>query len=249
MRSELTTLVALVTLAAPAVSQDSATPFRAPQLVVGSYYRLDLALDLDQDGDVDYVGGYDTKISWHKNRGDGRIESSYTLVNGISATWAKFCLTDLDNDGHDDAACVANGTLYAILSRPGGPVVHSTTAVNGMSSIFVGDLHGDGDPEVLGATTYGVAAYTYNAQTNTFQTVISWNISSDEMFAADFDGDGDDEIWHYNSNWMWVLDVAANWGVTQISSFPNALDDELLPAGDPAPAARTGRPKLRNSLN
>jgi len=229
MRSELTTLVALVTLAASTASQDSATPFRAPQVVVGSDYRLDLTVDLDQDGDVDYVGGFDTKVSWHRNRGDGRIESSYTLVSGISATFAKFCQTDLDNDGHDDAVCVANGTLYAILSRPGGPVVHSHASSSGMSSIFVGDLQGDGDPEVIGSTSYGFAAYTYNAQTNTFQTAISWNLSSDEMFAADFDGDGDDEIWHYDNNWMWVLDVAPNWGVTQVSSFPNALNDELLP--------------------
>ena len=39
-------------------------------------HRFDVTVDLDLDGRVDYVGGYDTSVHWHKNRGDGLVAAA-----------------------------------------------------------------------------------------------------------------------------------------------------------------------------
>jgi len=229
MRSDLISVIVLAALTTPIVSQDQATPFPAAQLVGGSYHRFDLAVDLDLDGHVDYLGGYDTKVHWHKNRGDGLVSSSTVLINSPASQWVDFCRTDLDNDGHQDAVCFVGYTACAILARPGGPVVHTSPVTYAVSSLRVGDFQGDGDPELLASTNNRILVYAFNTTTNAFDLKLTYWAAAADCFAADLDGDGDDEIWRYNASWIWVLDVDAAWNTTQVQTVANVLADELYP--------------------
>ena len=73
MRSKLLTLVTLAALAALVVTapaQDGATPFRAAQVVGGGFDRFDLTCDLNLDGHVDYIGGWQDQVQWYENHGN-----------------------------------------------------------------------------------------------------------------------------------------------------------------------------------
>ena len=184
------------------------------------------AADVDGDGDVDALSASrdDDEIAWYENRTIHRsalLEEAIfisTTVDGVQSAFA----ADVDGDGDVDAVSAAyNGDSIAWYENELGDGTSWTfrtiaTAVAGAYSVFVADVDGDGDLDVLSASAY------------VFDTLVSWyeneagdgtswtprTIATDantavSVFAADVDGDGDldavstalqfDEVvWHEN---------------------------------------------------
>ena len=232
MRSKLLTLVTLAALAALVVTapaQDGATPFRAAQVVGGGFDRFDLTCDLNLDGHVDYIGGWQDQVQWYENHGNGLVNSTHLLLTSTSAQFASFASTDLDNDGNLDVVCFSGTTALAILARPGGPLVHTSVIAEQGPTILLADLQGDGEPEFVGSSLNIIRALAYDTSSHTFQTVLSAGAATGKHFVADIDGDGKDEIWRYANVGFWIWSVDAAWNVTQTAFLANALSDEIMP--------------------
>jgi hypothetical protein len=95
--------------------------------------------------------------------------------------------------------------------------------------LAIADLQGDGKPELLAAAGNRILAYTFNATTYQFEIKVNYPTAAPSCFAADLDGDVAEEIWHYNANWFWVLEVDSSWNVTLVQSAANVIADLIYP--------------------
>ena len=143
-------------------NQGSGT-FGAQQLVDTSLAgaRAARAADLDGDGDLDVLSASsgDDSVSWYRNlNGAGsfgpRVLLSSSINSALSAVPA-----DLDADGDVDVVVGAalEDDLHGFVNQ-GGPVPFAPFSVgtgldNGSYSVAVGDVDGDGDPDLV-ATSY-----------------------------------------------------------------------------------------------
>ncbi|MGB2984339.1 MAG: FG-GAP-like repeat-containing protein, partial [Phycisphaerae bacterium] len=120
------------------------------------------ATDMDGDGDTDVLSAwyFDDKIAWYES--DGGWPPSFTervistATNGPRSVFA----TDLDGDGDTDvlSASLLDDKIAWYESDGGSPPtftesVISTTA-DGAYSVFATDVDGDGDTDVLSASTF-----------------------------------------------------------------------------------------------
>ncbi len=182
------------------------------------------AADLDGDGDADVLSasGSDDKIAWYENTnglgsfGPQRVIS--TAADGADCVVA----ADLDGDGDADVLSASSSddkvAWYENTNGLGafGPQQVISTVANYARSVCAADLDGDGDLDVLSASTNDdkVAWYENTNGLGAFgpQKLISTaGHFPMSVFAADLDGDGDvdvlsasmgdDEIaWYENTN-------------------------------------------------
>jgi hypothetical protein len=185
--------------------------------------RCVYAADLDGDGDLDVLsasygdirsGGHDSKIAWYANDGSGHFGSEQVItteVDGANSVYA----ADLDGDGDLDVLS-ASASYPPSFGQPvpfpsdnkiawyvndgsghfGSQQVITREAV-GASSVYAADLDGDGDLDVLSASSWGGVAWYANKGLGHFgpQQVISTTaIWAESVYAADLDGDGDMDV-------------------------------------------------------
>ena len=165
------------------------------------------AADLDGDGDEDVLSAasYEGKILWYENLGGGLFASEQVITSqasGASSVYAK----DLDGDGDLDVlSASANDNKIAWyenrlnqLEQDFGPQKLLTKGAIGASSVFATDLDGDGDADVLSASsTNNTIAWYKNGGNKQFGD--DWLITSNAVgatcvYAADLDGDGDADV-------------------------------------------------------
>ena len=196
--------------------------------------------DMDNDGKIDALFALSTlsglsldKIAWSKNiDGLGNFTSikSITIDNqGIKSIYS----SDIDGDGDMDIIGGYNYLDNKIVwyeNTDGlgifGDEKIITTQANGVSFVFSADIDGDGDMDVLSASTgdYKVAWYENMDGLGSFgtQRIISIinGVGSYSAYASDMDGDGDIDVISHSSNgtigWFENLDGLGNFGARKI---------------------------------
>lgn len=161
------------------------------------FERLQVA-DLNDDGKPDIVAinrtGLNDGVFWMRNQGDGTMDTPISITStGILS----YDLADYDHDGDLDLFAIERSTpeqfriylnsgigVFAI-SQP-GPAKTGSLA----SSIQLGDLDSDGDPDVITVSEEGV--YCFANEAGEFgQPVMHWTTSSTPtVHLADVNGDG-----------------------------------------------------------
>jgi len=164
------------------------------------------AFDVDGDGNTDIIaaGFFSAQLVWLKNDGEGQFRSvELTMfLRGAAGT----CASDLDGDGDADIVAAASGMLKVVSGRlvwwenegRGTFVEHILDAsFDGAESVCAADIDGDGDIDIVGASTSdGVIAWWENDGNGTFaRHAVGDSFDGAELVsAADMDGDRDTDI-------------------------------------------------------
>ena len=162
------------------------------------------AADVDGDGDIDALSAsnLDNKIAWYENVGGGG--TSWTLHTvSISADGAvSVYAADVDGDGDLDvlSASIDDDKIAWYENVGGGGtswVLHTiSTSADSASSVYAGDVDGDGDLDALSTSVFDdkVAWYENVGGGGTAWTLHTISTNADSAYSvhvADVDGDGD----------------------------------------------------------
>jgi VCBS repeat protein len=163
------------------------------------------AADLDRDGDLDVLSASlaDNTVAWYENTtGAGTAWTRHTI--SVTADGAlSVSAADVDADGDQDAVAVAlfGGSVAWYENTAGDGSLWTTRPVaTNVSSPFeaaVGDVDGDGDPDLV-AAVYGSGSITWYRDEALHQTAcfatpppVGTAAGARSVFGADVDGDGD----------------------------------------------------------
>jgi len=164
--------------------------------------------DLDGDGDLDLLSASnnDNEIAWYENTdGFGTFGPQQVIAMSTSGVWSVHA-ADLDGDGDQDVMSASFGSdkiaWYENTDGQGTFILQQviiTMIVNGACSVHATDLDGDGDPDVLSASTYDdkIAWYENTDGLGTFgpqQVITTSAYYAKSVHTADLDGDGDPDV-------------------------------------------------------
>lgn len=175
--------------------------------------RSVFAVDLDGDGDKDVLAAsyLDDTISWFRNTGSpgsfGELQVISTDADGASSVFA----ADLDGDGDFDVLSGSkNDTKIAWYENTDGLGSFGfqkiiTMTAQSTESIIAADLDGDGDADVLSASSIDdrIAWYENTDGLGNFgpqNTITTSANGAHSVFAADLDGDGDADVLSASEN-------------------------------------------------
>ncbi len=146
-------------------SLDRATRFAQPQAIAltGGAPEKVVPFDSDGDGDSDLVAVYyDSIVEYENLDGKGSFGASRVLWGPKpGAGVVDAVVADIDGDGDEDIVAVIgssyDGQVFALLN-PGNssipwPAVTLAAPIRDAREIAVGDLDGDGDPDIAYATS------------------------------------------------------------------------------------------------
>jgi len=176
----------------------------------GSHARAVAAADVDSDGDLDVLGG-SVRAFWLENDGTP-FQWTKRFIAPVEEDAFGLATTDLDGDGDLDAvAALQNSNTvvwYENLGTPAlGPFERRTisTTADGVWSVAVADVDGDGDTDVLSASSVDLTVAWY--ENDGTPSVGAWtehviSVSAEpqagryrvEVVAADVDADGDLDV-------------------------------------------------------
>ena len=212
--------------------------------------------DLDGDGDLDVVAASEEEdeICWYENLEGSGYFGPKRLIATAAMEVQSVHVADVDGDGDVDvlAATFADDRIswYRNMDGQGGfgSAWTITTAANGASSVFAADLDGDGDVDVISASTLGNEIAWYENQDGLgffwVQHVISSSTSrARDVEAVDLDGDGDLDVltagngppgiaWHENTNGLGAFGpkrIVDPWAGGKVAATAADLDAD----GDP----------------
>ena len=192
------------------------------------------AADLDDDGDMDVLVGdnADNMVAWYENR-DGRGTFGERRVIATSPgqyDLRSVCVADVDMDGDLDVLLatgwVATIAWYENTDGRGSFVKKQVISIESFgidqvdaNSVYAADLDGDGDVDVLSASSWsdgewqpGIVTWyeNVNGQGNFGpQQVIATEVGSARVVAQDLDDDGDMDV------------LVASWADDQIAWYEN----------------------------
>lgn len=194
--------------------------------------------DIDSDGDLDIISTaeFDDKVSWFENIDGLGVFGPEQIINETLHAAYGIYVSDIDNDSFLDIIIAAkghnanDGKVYWIknldgLGNFGEPQIISTL-VQGPLSVFVADIDGDNNLDVVSASFADnkVAWYQNIDGLGNFgpqQVIDNQALSVRQVFVADLDGDtdmdviaaaaaADEVIWYENT------DGLGTYGVPQI---------------------------------
>jgi hypothetical protein len=204
--------------------------------------------DLDGDGKLDLVVANERANNIlifrnvHTNTAFGPASLDSPLSFSVGSSPRFVTLGDLDGDGKPDiiVANTGSGTCSIFRNTSTGSGISFAARVDlslvaGSYSIAVGDLNGDGKPELVVANTTGSTISVFintsvvgSIGTDSFQTRIEFNVGSGPFAAAieDFDRDGkpDIAVANANVNTVSILRSTVSAGIIDSSSFASRFD-------------------------
>jgi hypothetical protein len=165
------------------------------------------AADLDGDGDLDVLSASqdDDKIAWYENDGGSpSVFTPHVITTNADCALAVYA-ADLDGDGDLDVlfASYDDDKIAWYENEGGSPPVFTphviTTSADGARLVYAADVDGDGDLDVLAASSLDdqIAWYENDGSSSPVFTgrVIATNADNAKaVYAADLDGDGDLDI-------------------------------------------------------
>ena len=187
----------------------------------GSVY----ACDLDGDGDMDVLSasGEDDKIAWYENDGLGSFGAQQIISTSAKYPQSVYA-SDLDGDGDMDVLSASSSlnnvdNKIAWYENDGsgsfGDQQIITTSADGAKSVYASDLDGDGDLDVLSASSDdNKIAWYENDSSGSFgaQQIISAGANeAQSVYACDLDGDSDMDV------------LSASWGDNKIAWYENLM--------------------------
>jgi hypothetical protein len=201
--------------------------------------RSVFAADVDGDGDTDALSAatYAHQIAWYKNT-DGAGSFGPPLAIATTSDIAHSVVAaDVDGDGDIDALTATHGVGLApdridwYENTDGAGSFGSPQSIaminNRPRELFVVDLDGDGDVDVLSANWDG-AQVTWFENTDGLgsfgpqQAITLFSYTADSVFAADLDGDGDIDVLSATSRIAWYEQLNTD------PFDPDTDDDGLL---------------------
>jgi uncharacterized protein (DUF2141 family) len=207
-------LVAFVNLALPANSSVRArfAPVQLYSTSDASGAASVVYQDLNGDGKIDLVtANNDGSVSVLLGNGDGKFRAAVVYGSGGSGA-TSVAIADVNRDGKLDVLVsnncepsggnCANGSVGVLLGNGDGtfqPVVTYASGGFFASALAVGDLNGDGKPDVVvtnGFSTATVGVLLGNGD-GTFQPVVlydSGSQSAKSVAIADLNGDGKPDV-------------------------------------------------------
>ncbi|MDA9628624.1 FG-GAP-like repeat-containing protein, partial [Flavobacteriaceae bacterium] len=169
--------------------------------------RSVFAADMDGDGDMDIISASlaDDTIAWYENNnGDGSSWTAADIATSADAAMSVFA-ADMDGDGDMDivSASVYDDTIAWYENNgaadPTWAASDIATSADGARSVYAADMDGDGDMDILSASSFDdtIAWYENNGAADPSWTAANLATSADgawSVYAADMDGDGDMDI-------------------------------------------------------
>jgi hypothetical protein len=216
---------------------DGKGSFGEQQLITGSANGAIIvrAGDLDGDGDMDILSASDKddKVAWYENTDGNGTFSPQKIITTLVDKITSIYVCDIDGDRDPDILSGSfNDDKLAWYENTDGTGTFGSqqiisTDANGPSSIIACDVDGDGDMDVLSASSNDqlVAWYENTNGTGTFgsQQYIVYANNPKSIYAADIDLDGDQDLLvaSYGGDivvWMENKDGAGNFGSTHVIS-------------------------------
>ncbi len=119
------------------------------------------AADVDGDGDIDALSASsnDDTVAWYENLDGAGQFGSRRLITQVAKGASSVFAADVDGDGDTDALATSslNDTIAWFENVDGagafGPERRISTAADGARSVVAADLDGDGDVDVLAASS------------------------------------------------------------------------------------------------
>ena len=185
--------------------------------------------DMDGDGDMDIIGtkNGESQVTWYENNGQPNPSFNAQVIDTNANGAQDIHIEDMDGDGDFDVIVATQDDdsvdWYENVggSNPSWKKNHVTKNINAANGIFVGDMDGDGDMDILSASQDDnrVAWYENNGRTNpSFKQldIAKDRIGADDrdpksvgqamdVRAADMDGDGDLDVLTTNYNGYYHL--------------------------------------------
>jgi hypothetical protein len=203
--------------------------------------------DVDGDGDLDVLSAsrYDNKVAWYENTdGKGTFGNQRVITTAADRAHTVYA-GDVDGDGDLDVLSASYSpygqiSWYENTDAKGnfGPQRVITTAAGG-PSMYVGDVDGDGDLDVL-STSYNTAGkitwFENSDGKGTFansHVVTTALIGAWTVYAGDVDGDGDLDVISDGDNkiaWYENTDGKGTFGAPRVIATP--FIDGPVHAGD-----------------
>ncbi len=195
------------------------------------------AADIDGDGDQDVLSasGSDNAIRWYENfDGAGSFDITHDISTNANSAYAVYA-ADLDGDGDQDvlSASSSDDKIAWYENEDGngafGAQITITKAAKGATDVVAGDIDGDGDLDIVSASTFDdkIAWYENRDGLGTFSTQKIISTEADLAIAVhvvDLDGDGDLDVLSASSGdnkiaWYKNLDGAGTFGTQTIISL------------------------------
>lgn len=211
----------------------------AASFVTGETTRSIAATDLDADGDVDLVVGYqegEDRLGILRNDGFG-VFSAPELLAPVAGRADAVAVLDLDGDADLDFLIgQAGGDEIVVVKNDGGsyaaPVTYGGTSSAYFLHLSVGDIDGDGDADVAVGRSLSTASTYTNLGDGTFAppvalAVVPFGYAGCDL--GDVDGDGDLDLAFIHQNGGQVL-FARNTGSGSFELggvFPAGVDTQL----------------------
>ena len=165
------------------------------------------AADMDNDGDMDILSAsrHDDTIAWYENNnGDGSSWTAADIDTNADGAYSVFA-ADMDGDGDLDIISASeNDDTIAWYVNDGNENPSWTTSIitidaDGARSVFAADMDGDGDLDIVSASTWDDTIAWYENSGGATPTFTASNIATnadgaEHVFVADMDDDGDMDI-------------------------------------------------------
>ncbi|MEC3906155.1 T9SS type A sorting domain-containing protein [Tamlana sp. 2201CG12-4] len=203
------------------------------------------AADIDGDGNIDVLSASegDDKIAWYENTDGLGNFGTQQIISTNSDGPISIYVNDIDGDGHMDVVYASTGDNTIAwykntngLGNFGSQQIISTSA-NRPESVFVADINGDGNLDILSASLFDnkLAWYENTDGLGSFgtQQIISTSASGPtSIYASDIDGDTDLDVLSTSQNdekiaWYENTDGLGSFGSQQVIST-NAINASSL---------------------
>ena len=174
-----------------------------------SYKQVGLAVDLDEDGDEDYISGGCTSYFWFNDGSGG-------FTQGAPAGGVPDQALDLDGDGHLDLVRGSTWVQVAYGFGDGSFAPYANLPVNPANWLTygLGDLNDDGLVDVVGINPFDVLIFGWNLGNRVFTPDETQLLGfppdpsgSPIVRVADVDADGLDDLLY---GWAWGTYEATN---------------------------------------
>ncbi len=226
---------------------DGLGSFGSQQIISNTYGGMisDIKItDIDGDGDNDIIigsGGSTGAITWFENEnGLGTFGDPIMVTNQYLSNLQEIQISDIDDDGDIDVISASSRILFSKnMDGQGtfGSYEEMLGDIPSSSTVFVGDINGDGKKDILAGYEKGSIVWFENIDGDSFQLRknITKNISNPTTsFAVDIDGDTDLDIVISSKDdnkivWYENLDGLGNFGEQREISLEAGVVEQIFP--------------------